>query len=373
MRFLIKSFEIFMNFIYCFFKLLPTKNKITFISRQSDNANIDFKLLASAIEKKNQDIEIVMLTKTLKKGLYQKIKYFFHMFIQMFHIATSKVVILDTYCIVASLLKHKKDLKIIQIWHALGSLKRFGYSSLDKKDGRDSKLARNMKMHKNYTYILTSSEASRPFFQEAFGAEEKQMKIMSLPRVDFLQSETSKKEVIEKFYTIYPELNNKKQNILYCPTKRKDTKILTDELASKINLEKYNFIVKLHSGAEKVYIAQSEVLQRKGNFTGLDLLHIADFIITDYSAIIYEAAITQKPIYLYTYDYDSYVDDRGFFIDYQVEMPGPICREFEEILEKIEADDYNYQKEEQFCHKYIENLDNVTDKLAEFILENLKK
>ena len=51
----------------------------------------------------------------LQGGLVNKIGYVFHMFIQMYHISTSKVVVLDTYCIVASVLKHKKETKIIQI------------------------------------------------------------------------------------------------------------------------------------------------------------------------------------------------------------------------------------------------------------------
>ena len=97
------------------------------------------------------------------------------MFKQMYHIATSKIVVLDGYCILISILKHKKDLKVIQLWHALGSLKKFGYSSLDKRDGRGKKIADLMNMHKNYSYILTSSEVSRPFFREAFNAKDEQM------------------------------------------------------------------------------------------------------------------------------------------------------------------------------------------------------
>lgn len=371
MNILIKCFEVFMNFIYCFLKLLPTTKKVTFISRQSDKVNIDFRLLADEIKVEASDVKIVMLTKTLKKGFVPKVKYFFHMFRQMYHIATSKVVVLDTYCIMISILKHKKSLVVIQIWHALGSLKRFGYSTLDKRDGRNGDLAKVMKMHKNYTYILTSSQVSKPFFQEAFQAQEEQMKIMSLPRVDFLQSKESKEEVCSRFYEVYPELNNQKKNILYCPTQRKDKKVLTDELAKKINLQQYNFITKLHDGTEKVYIDQKKILQRKSNLTGLELLHIGDYIITDYSAIIYEAAITKKPIYLYTYDYETYVDDRGFFVDYKTEMPGPICRDFEEILQMIEQGKYDEEKENKFCHKYIEDLEDATKKLTKFILKNM--
>ena len=206
----IKIFKVLMNIIYKFFKLFKTKNKITFISRQSNNISIDFTLLIENIKKESPEIKIVVLNKELNKSIISKITYFFHMFIQMYHIATSKVVILDGYCIMISILKHKKDLKVIQIWHALGSLKKFGYSTLGKKDGRDSKLAELMNMHKNYDYVLTSSELSRPFFRQAFNVQDKKMLVMSLPRVDYLQSDKYKKIVTEKFYKIYNECDNKK-------------------------------------------------------------------------------------------------------------------------------------------------------------------
>ena len=47
---------------------------------------------------------------------------------QMAAIASSKAVVIDTYCIAVSLLKQRKETEIIQIWHALGALKRFGRS-----------------------------------------------------------------------------------------------------------------------------------------------------------------------------------------------------------------------------------------------------
>ena len=213
-----------LNGIYCIIKLFPTKqNKITFISRQSNQVSLDFKMLATKLKEKDPNIQIVYLCKTLGKSIKKEIAYSFHMIKQMYHIATSKVVILDSYCIPICILKHKK-----------GLVKKFGYSSLDKKDGRDSKIAKAMKMHKNYTYVLTSSSISKKFFQEAFGAEEKQMLISNLPRVDFLKSEKIKQKMIRKFQKNYPEAQNGKKNILYCPTKRKDTAIPIEEMIKDI-------------------------------------------------------------------------------------------------------------------------------------------
>lgn len=372
-NFVLKIGIAILNGIYCIIKLFPTKqNKITFISRQSNQVSLDFKMLAAKLKEKDENLQIVFLCKTLGKSIKKEIAYSFHMIRQMYHIATSKVVILDSYCIPICILKHKKGLVVFQIWHALGSLKKFGYSTLDKKDGRSSKIAKTMKMHKNYTYILTSSSVSKKFFQEAFGAKDKQMIIGNLPRVDFLKSDKVKQKMIKKFQKSYPETQNGKKNILYCPTKRKDTSIPIEEMIKDIPFDKYNFIVKLHDGKEIVFVDGIKIARGRF-FTGLELLHVADYIITDYSAIVYEAAITKKPIYFYVYDYDTYQIDRGTYISYLEEMPGPISKEFSKIMQSIQENQYDVQKIEKFCNKYIENLDkNATTQLANLILENMK-
>ena len=62
-----------MKFIYFFFKLLKTKNKITFMSRQTNGRNIDFDMIIEEIQKKDETIKIVVLNKRLEKGLKSKI------------------------------------------------------------------------------------------------------------------------------------------------------------------------------------------------------------------------------------------------------------------------------------------------------------
>lgn len=370
---LIKIGIFILNTIYFFIKLFPiNKNKVTFISRQSNEVSLDFTMIAKELKQQNENIKIVFLCKKLGTSFSEKVKYCFHMVKQMYNIATSKVVILDSYCIPVCVLKQKKKLVVIQIWHALGSLKKFGYSSLDKKDGRNSKLAKAMKMHRNYTYILTSSNLSKKFFKEAFNARDEQMLVMNLPRVDFLKSKKEQEKMKIRFLEIYPETNNKKKNILYCPTNRKGQRIPLEDMIKEIPFDKYNFIVKLHDGTEIIYVEDKKI-QKNSNFTGMELLHIADYIITDYSAIVYEAAITQKPIYFYTYDYEEYQINRGTYIDYMGEMPGAICKDFKEIMKMIEENQYDKEKEKNFCQKYVENIEeNATKKLAELVLNNVK-
>ena len=236
-----------LNLIYMLFKLFRTKDKITFLSRQSNVPSIDFKMLSEELKKQNPNVKIVMLTKKIEGGIKNKLSYGFHIFAQMYHVATSKVVIIDGYQIVISVLKHKKKLKVIQIWHALGSLKKFGYSILDKGEGSKKTVADNMNMHKNYDAILSSSKIAKKNFAEAFNTDESKVLVMGLPRVDFLSKATYKTQTIEKIKKEYPALDNNKKNILYVPTFRKNSEVNVVNIIENVDYSKFNLIIKFHS------------------------------------------------------------------------------------------------------------------------------
>ena len=177
-----------LKIIYAFIKIFPTENKITFISRQSNKPSVDIKLLSEALKKSLPNYKIVVLSKKIDDGLINKICYCFHIIKQMYHIATSKIVILDSYCISISVLNHKKNLKVIQMWHAIGLLKKAGYSIVNKTEGRKQTLAKTLKMHNNYDYILVSSDNLRKPFQKVFNCSNSQLITLPLPRVDLLKN-----------------------------------------------------------------------------------------------------------------------------------------------------------------------------------------
>ena len=366
----INIWKIINNIIYAFLKMFKTKNKITFISRQTNGNSIDFDLIIKEIEKQNIDIDIVVLNKMIEKNIIEKIKYALYIYYQMYHIVTSKVVIIDGYCIPVCTLHHKKDLKIIQIWHALGSLKKFGYSILDKKEGSKREIASTMDMHKNYTYILTSSEFTKQFFKEAFNANDEQMKVIPLPRVDFLKSDLCRKEINEKFYNYYNVLkDDNKKKILYVPTFRRNVENDLNNIINSVNYDKYDLIIKTHDDTEMVYHTKQKVYSEKTNFSGLELLHVADYVITDYSAIVYEASIVNKPTYFYNYDYEKYIEVRGFYIDYISEMPGLISKDIKEILTSIEKDDFDYSRLQAFRKKHVKDINNCTKEIVDLIMK----
>ena len=118
-----KIFGFAINFIYLFFKLKKTDNKITFISRQSDIPSLDFRCLINEIKENYPQYRVDVLCKMIPSGLTGKISYIFEMLRQMKSLASSRVAVIDGYCIPVCMLKHKSDLTVVQIWHALGAVK----------------------------------------------------------------------------------------------------------------------------------------------------------------------------------------------------------------------------------------------------------
>lgn len=362
--------------LYGIFKLFPTKNKITMISRQSNNETLDFKLLREEIEKTNKNIQVVTLCRKLEGGINasfsEKIKYGIHMLSQMYHIATSKVVILDSYCILISTMKHKKKLKVIQMWHSMGTMKKFGYQILDKEEGSKKKVADLMKMHKNYDYIFASSNAYAKELADGFGYGIEKIKIFSLPRVDLLTSNKYKEEITKKIEEKYPSIT-KKKNILYCPTFRKDESQLEKEIykmIEQVDFNKYNLIIKLHP-LSKIEIKNNNVIYDK-YFSSMDMLFIADYLISDYSCIIYEAAILNTPLFFFAFDLQEYLNNRGLTIDYRNVVPGLVSDNPTDIIKAIAEGRYDINKVIEFRKKYVTNIENCTKKIVEFILECLK-
>lgn len=370
---IIKIGTFILNFIYLFIKLIPTKNKITMISRQSNTEPMDFRLIREEIERRNNKTKVVVLCHQLDGGInstfINKIKYIFHMFKQMYHIATSKVVILDTYCMVISILKHKKRLKVIQIWHSMGTMKKFGYAVLGLNEGSSEKIAYAMKMHKNYDYILASSDAYKDHLASGFNCNPDIILTYPLPRYDLLVDSGFDKRCKDKIESTYPILK-KKKNIVYCPTFRKyecGFEEALNKLIECVDLNKYNLILKLHPLSKVNIDVKNDGVIIDKKYATFDMLSIADYVISDYSCVIYEAAVKNIALYFYNFDMDTYLDKRGLAIDYYKELPGIISKDPKDIINDIEKNNYDYKKLKEFSDKYVTPSDGATKNIVDFV------
>lgn len=223
-----------MNFIYFFLKLCPTdKNKVLFLSRQSNTVTEDIDFLSRRLVELKPETNIVIITKRADKGFASMLEYAFVTLKSMYHLATASVCVLDSYWPAVSVLHHKKQLAVIQMWHAMGKIKKSGYQSLGKKFGRSDMIAREMRMHRNYDVVIAGGRAFNPFYCASFDIESDILYNVGLPRMDKLRE--GQDEARRQFYETYPGLRGKKI-VLYAPTFRKGRRSTPRRLSMRSTL-----------------------------------------------------------------------------------------------------------------------------------------
>ena len=367
------------NFIYMFFKLLPVKDKVVMISRQSNQVNSDFKLLGDELEKMGH--QVVYMCRTLEgganSGLGTRISYAFHMISQMHQLATSRACVIDSYCPTVSILKQRPSLTVVQIWHSIGTMKSFGRQIFGKEEASNAKLADVMGMHKHYTFACAAGQAYAADLAGGFGIPVDMIRIFTLPRVDLLKSKKYEAEIRQKILTDYPMLDPSgegkgKVNVVYAPTFRKDESGFADAfraLADSMDLDRYNLIVKPHPLSKVEVDDPRVIIDRK--YSTFDMLFVAEKLISDYSCVVYEAGVRDIPLYFYNYDMNKYDDVRGFNIDYST-LPGYTSGDPAELAEDL-GKPYDMEYFHEFMNKYVENTEDCALKLAEEIDKYMKR
>jgi CDP-glycerol glycerophosphotransferase len=125
--------------------------------------------------------------------------------------------------------------------------------------------------------------------------------------------------------------------------------------------DNYVFLIKLHHYVAKSVHIDEEALEgfvyNESSYDDIrDLYLIADILITDYSSVMFDFAILNRPILLYTYDLENYRDNlRGMYFDIIKEAPGPICLTNEDLIREL-------QNIDRFRENYGKKLDTFRKK-----------
>lgn len=365
-RILISMFNKLLNIVYFFLKMVPTKQgKILFCSRQMDTLPLDFLLLQQSLLKEHSDLQCVTLCCRIGHNIKDYIVFIRTVFISMYHLASSEICIIDSYWPAVCLLRHKKNLKVIQLWHAIGKIKKSGYQTIGKVSGRNQVYSKALHMHENYDYIIAGAKAWNKCYCESFHVHENRLLNYGLPRIDYLiKTEAENKR---KFFLENPELYGKKI-ILYAPTFRRNMETNWEGILDAVNYEKYNLIVKNHPGQRLERHSKFDGVYYFDEWKSIDLLAVCDCVITDYSAISLEAAVLNKKTYFWIYDYDEYTQNNGLNYDLKHELKAHTFKDIYELMMHLESDQYDYDLLYEFQKKYLpEELGTSTDKITHFI------
>jgi CDP-ribitol ribitolphosphotransferase / teichoic acid ribitol-phosphate polymerase len=363
---------------YAIMKLLPVRHRVVFMSRQSNRPSLDFTMLADELRSRDPRIEVVTVCRTLGARPGDRVRYVGTTLVQMYHLARSRVCLLDGYSIPVSVLRHRNELTVVQMWHALGAVKKFGHQCLDTPSGRPSDLAQTMRMHANYDYVLCGGPAAVPVFAEAFGVDASRVKPLGLPRIDYLlqaaaaSQDGSHPAALQNLIERHPEvLGGPRKRVLYAPTFRKGHATSLRALAENFDPARYTLIVKLHD-LEDPSIGYQHLVDATG-ISVLDLLPLCDAVITDYSAVAFEACVLGKPVYYYVHDIAEYSRGCGLNIDPLRDAPRVSSTDIRDIVCRIDDGEYDQVGAQDFAARYLPTpVSGSTTRIADLVLARVE-
>lgn len=199
---------------------------------------------------------------------------------------------------------------------------------------------------KTWDYLVSQNSYSTDIFRRAF-AFDKEILEIGYPRNDLLINDNYQDNINKLKQKLNLPLD--KKIILYAPTWRDneyfgpqqykfssgmDFAYLKEQLSKEyIILVKAHYLVGEHMNNLGL---QGFLYPFGAGFDIAELYLISDYLITDYSSVMFDYSILNRPMIFFTYDLDYYKDElRGFYFDFIEEAPGPFARTTKQLVEAL--------------------------------------
>ena len=285
---------------------------------------------------------------------------------------------------VVSCIKPRKETVITQLWHGCGAFKKFGFSTAQDRFGGSFEEYLKYNYYANYDYVTVSSPEVIWAYQEAMHLPEEDTSVVAsgVSCTDVLFLQEYQDAAKEKLSRICPQSIGKKV-MLYAPTFRGsvgnakapealDLSLLKETLGEEwVLLIKQHPVVKVRPQIPKE--AVDFAFDVSDDFVIEELLCVSDVCISDYSSLVFEYSLFERPMLFFAFDFEEYGDWRGFYYDYDTMTPGPVVRTTEEIVDYVQHLEERFDKEEvvRFKERFMSACDgHATERILELIQKN---
>lgn len=253
-------------------------------------------------------------------------------------LSTAKVIVSNTRISEAFCFKKRKKQIYLQTWHSSLRLKciegdaNLGnqYEDFAKKDS------------KKIDIIISGSKFSTAVFKNSFWYNGLVLET-GTPRIDWLRKVTEKESIFKK-----TKLDKNKHYLLYAPTFRKDGNLTAyninyDGIIAALNQRfgtEWIILFRLHPNLKGKVASPFEsksVIDMTDYDDIQELLAISNFLITDYSSSMFDAALCDKICILYASDLENYLrSERKLYFDIQ-SLPFPLAENNEQLMQIIQT------------------------------------
>ena len=352
------------------------ENKVLFLEMRFTKLSNSFELVYKALEESGEyDLNCAYVQFNFIRGR----EYTKRVNEMLKELATAKYVFVDDASLILSSIPLRKETVAINLWHACGAFKKFGRSTAELKFGSSAATLDKYPNYGNLTHVTVSSPEVIWAYEEAMHLPKGIVKATGVSRTDQFYDKKFVESRKQKLYEIMPEAKDKK-DILYAPTFRGH--VATAKSPNRIDFERffqelgdeYVLVCKHHPFVKKPPVIPEELQHFARDLTKdltiEDLLCCADICISDYSSLVFEYSLFEKPMIFYAYDYDNYCDWRGFYYDYSEFTPGPIVQTEDELLDSIKNIDIQFDKQKviDFKEKFMGSCDgHATERIIELM------
>ena len=355
------------------------ENKVLFLEMRFTKLSNSFELIYKALEESGEyDLKCSYVQFNFIRGreFTQRVNE------MLKELATAKYVFVDDASLILSSIPLRKETVAINLWHACGAFKKFGRSTAELKFGSSAATLDKYPNYGNLTHVTVSSPEVIWAYEEAMHLPKWIVKATGVSRTDQFYDKEFVESRKQKLYEIMPEAKGKKV-ILYAPTFRGH--VATASSPDRIDFERfcrelgneYVIVCKHHPFVKNPPIIPEELQHFARDLTKYlsieDLLCCADICISDYSSLVFEYSLFEKPMIFYAYDYDNYCDWRGFYYDYSEFTPGPVVQTEDELLNSIKNIDTQFDKQKviDFKEKFMGSCDgHATERIIALMKEN---
>ena len=281
--------------LYVVARAIPAPDRVVFLSRQANGATPDIAELRDELLAHHDVTRVSVLARKLDSD--RDLFYGLHLVRQVWHLAHARRIVLDSYSFLTSNLRLAPGTRVIQMWHAIGSFKRFGWDDIPADNPRRRQLANVLNMHAGNTTVIASSEAAAENFATAFNVDRATVAVSPLPRVDRLRTDdewrVDKRDEVRFLELTDPEASDTPV-LLIAPTLRSELEDVSNGVINDI-------VTNGEARGWEIWTSLHPVTDPNaaGWFSTIEYLAGADAFVTDKSSMIYEAGLLGIPGFLW--------------------------------------------------------------------------
>ena len=350
-------------------------NKVIMVENHDDHMTDNYQLIYNKLSEKGYDIHIHylrMATSSWKDIIVRSIKLIMDM-------GDAEYIFLNESNSLFGAVAVRKGAKLIQLWHACGAFKKWGFSVADKSFGDNDVDLKRYSGHKNYFLVPVSGSRICYAYEEAFGLKHdgSVVKPIGVSRTDVFYDDSRRREAYKKLEGL-KLFDKDKKVIVYLPTFRGSIAEASGPKAFDLSRlikykDEYNIYIKNHPFVRAPFeipgMCRNFCMEINDELSVEDMLIVADVCITDYSSVIFEFSLMNRPMIFYAYDLDDYDGERGFYYPYEEFVPGRVAKTMEELIFAIDnVDQYDYDKLRSFRNDNMDGCDgHATTRLFEHL------